>query len=57
MDEGSCRRLGLNHTTVARRIDALEKAVGARVLSRGAAGWELTDLGRQAFAAGEQIEG
>ncbi|GAA3723089.1 hypothetical protein GCM10022238_42080 [Gordonia hankookensis] len=27
------------------------------MLSRGAAGWELTDLGRQAFAAGEQIEG
>jgi DNA-binding transcriptional LysR family regulator len=49
--------LGLNHTTVARRIESLERAVGGRVLARGAAGWELTDRGRQAFAAAEQIEG
>ncbi|AZG45635.1 HTH-type transcriptional regulator DmlR [Gordonia insulae] len=49
--------LGLNHTTIARRIDGLEKALGGRALSRGAAGWELTDLGRQAFVAGEEVEG
>ncbi|GAB88739.1 LysR family transcriptional regulator [Gordonia rhizosphera] len=48
--------LGLNHTTIARRIDTLEQALGGRALTRGAAGWELTDLGRQAFVAGEQVE-
>ncbi|MFW0796527.1 LysR family transcriptional regulator [Gordonia sp. CPCC 205515] len=48
--------LDLNHTTVARRIESLEKSLGGRVLSRGAAGWELTELGRQAFAAAERIE-
>ncbi len=48
--------LGLNHTTVARRIESLERTMGGRALARGAGGWELTDLGRQAFAAAERIE-
>lgn len=48
--------LGLNHTTVSRRIAALEEAVGGRVLTRGASGWELTDLGREALGAAETIE-
>jgi DNA-binding transcriptional LysR family regulator len=43
--------LGLNHTTVSRRIAALEKALGGRVLARGSGGWELTDLGRRAADA------
>ena len=43
--------LGLNHTTVSRRIAALEKALAGRVLSRGSGGWELTDLGRRAVDA------
>lgn len=47
--------LGLNHTTVSRRIAALEKALGGHVLSRGAGGWELTDLGRRAADAAETI--
>ena len=37
--------LGLNHTTVARNITALERALGGRVLVRGADGWALTALG------------
>jgi DNA-binding transcriptional LysR family regulator len=48
--------LGLNHTTVSRRITALESALGGRVLSRGAGGWELTDLGRRAVRAAEDVE-
>ncbi|NLU82289.1 LysR family transcriptional regulator [Rhodococcus sp. HNM0569] len=48
--------LGLNHTTVARRIESLEHALGGRVVTRGAAGWELTELGRRAFASAEQVE-
>lgn len=48
--------LGLNHTTVSRRIAALEKALGGRVLSRAAGGWELTELGAQAVVVAEQVE-
>ncbi|ABK74898.1 LysR family transcriptional regulator [Mycolicibacterium smegmatis] len=48
--------LGINHTTISRRIAALEEALGGRVLTRGAGGWELTDLGRDALAAAETVE-
>jgi len=48
--------LGLNHTTIARRIGALEDALGGRVLARGAAGWVLTPLGEHAIAAAEGVE-
>lgn len=45
-----------NHTTVSRRIAALEKVLGGRVLSRTVGGWELTDLGRRAAQAAEGVE-
>nr|WP_082753815.1 LysR family transcriptional regulator [Mycobacterium sp. NAZ190054] len=48
--------LGINHTTISRRIAALERAVGGRVLARVAGGWELTELGREALAAAEAVE-
>ena len=48
--------LGLNHTTIARRIGALEDALGGRVLARGAAGWVLTPLGEHAITAAEGVE-
>ena len=48
--------LGLNHTTVSRRIAALEKTLAGRVLSRTVGGWELTELGRRAVLAAEEVE-
>ncbi|MGW9269900.1 LysR substrate-binding domain-containing protein [Microbacterium sp. NPDC055599] len=48
--------LGLDHTTVARRIAALEDAFGGRVVAQSASGWELTDLGRTAAETGGRIE-
>ncbi|HEX2246426.1 MAG TPA: LysR family transcriptional regulator, partial [Arthrobacter sp.] len=48
--------LGLNHTTVSRRISALEKTLGGRTLARTVGGWELTDLGRRAMRAAEDVE-
>lgn len=48
--------LGLNHTTISRRISALETALSGRVLSRTAGGWELTDLGTRAVRAAENVE-
>ncbi|CAA9266683.1 MAG: Transcriptional regulator, LysR family [uncultured Arthrobacter sp.] len=52
----AAQALGLNHTTVARRIAALEKALGGRVLARATSGWELTELGAQAVLVAEQVE-
>lgn len=48
--------LGINHTTISRRIAALEAAMGGRVLTKVAGGWELTDLGREALVAAETVE-
>lgn len=48
--------LGLNHTTISRRIAALEESIGGRVLARVGGAWELTELGREALAAAETVE-
>ncbi|WP_033294682.1 LysR family transcriptional regulator [Amycolatopsis jejuensis] len=48
--------LGLSHTTVARRIDSLERALGGRVLMRSTSGWDLTPLGRQALRTAERLD-
>lgn len=52
----AAQHLGLNHTTVARRIAALESQLDGRVLARDAGGWELTPLGSRALAAAEAVE-
>jgi DNA-binding transcriptional LysR family regulator len=43
----SARRLGVDHTTVARRIQALEKEIGTPLFTREASGHRLTEAGRQ----------
>ncbi|WP_417219516.1 LysR family transcriptional regulator [Arthrobacter sp.] len=48
--------LETTHTTVSRRISALDRQLGGRTLARTPAGWELTDLGRHALRAAESIE-
>lgn len=53
----AAENLELNHTTVSRRIAELEATLGGRVLTRTSGGLELTDLGHEALAAAEQIEG
>jgi DNA-binding transcriptional LysR family regulator len=52
----AARVLGLNHTTIARRIAALEEELGGRVLTRAGAGWILTPLGDRAVTAAESVE-
>lgn len=47
--------LGVNHSTVSRRIAALEDAMGGRMLVRGAGGWRATEAGERALAAAETI--
>lgn len=53
---GAAEALGVNHTTVSRRIAALEQSIGTRVLTRVGGGWELTDRGREVLAAAEAVE-
>lgn len=48
--------LETTHTTISRRIQALDKRLGGRTLERSPHGWELTELGRQAVAAAEGVE-
>lgn len=52
----AAEELGMNHTTISRRVAALEQSIGGRLLARSAGGWELTDLGREALAAAESVE-
>ncbi len=52
----AAEQLGINHTTISRRIAALEQAIGARVLVRVGDTWELTDRGREVLAAAEAVE-
>jgi DNA-binding transcriptional LysR family regulator len=44
---GAARELGTQHSTISRRIDALELALGARLVQRGAKGAVLTEAGRR----------
>ncbi|VTU26271.1 LysR family transcriptional regulator [Variovorax sp. PBL-E5] len=50
------RRLAVDHTTVARRIQALEKEVGTPLFSREADGHRLTEAGRRLQPQAEAME-
>jgi DNA-binding transcriptional LysR family regulator len=52
----AAQRLGVEHTTVARRVAALEKSVGRRLVDRTPQGWLLTDDGEEVVAHAEKIE-
>ncbi|MDM0078908.1 LysR family transcriptional regulator [Variovorax sp. J2P1-59] len=53
---GAARRLAVDHTTVARRIQALEKQVGTALFSREADGHRLTEAGRRLQPQVEAME-
>lgn len=53
---GAAALLGVDHTTVRRRIDRLEAALGVRLLDRGADGWELTAIGRDVAMRSAPLE-
>jgi DNA-binding transcriptional LysR family regulator len=42
---GAARRLGVNHTTVLRRLDALEAHLGSRLFDRQRRGYQPTEAG------------
>lgn len=52
----AARRLGVDHTTVARRIKALEQQVGQPLFLRTPQGYVLTEAGRHLLPAAEFME-
>jgi DNA-binding transcriptional LysR family regulator len=52
----AARALGVNHTTIARRIQALEKRLGVRLLQRRATGYVLTENGEELRREMEPIQ-
>jgi DNA-binding transcriptional LysR family regulator len=53
---GGAQKLGVNQTTCARRIAALESALGVRLFDRNPSGYALTDAGRALLSSAEAIE-
>lgn len=53
---GAARRLAVDHTTVARRIQALEKEVGTALFARESDGHRLTEAGRRLQPQVEAME-
>ena len=52
----TARRLGVDRTTVTRRIDNLERSAGERLFDRSGSGWVLTEAGRRMLPYAEAIE-
>jgi DNA-binding transcriptional LysR family regulator len=52
----AARRLEVSHSTISRRVAALEKALGCRLFDKTPHGWQLTDAGRRLYADALRIE-
>ena len=52
----AARRLGVEHTTVARRLQRLARDYGTPLLERERDGWTPTEAGRQLMAHAEAME-
>lgn len=53
---GAARAAGVEHTTVARRIDALEAALGTHLFDRFPKGWSLTAAGTALLPHARKVE-
>ncbi|CEA05760.1 LysR family transcriptional regulator [Pseudomonas saudimassiliensis] len=53
----AARRLGVDHTTVSRRLQALEKSLGVALFLRDTSGYTLTEAGRSLLPQVELMEG
>ena len=53
---GAARAIGVEHTTVARRIDALEAVLETRLFDRFAKGWSLTTTGSALLPYARSVE-
>ncbi len=52
----AAKRLGVNESTVARRIDRLEERLGARLVERTGSSLHTSEAGAQVLAAAERME-
>lgn len=52
---GAARQLGVNHTTVLRRLDALEDVLGARLFDRRRSGYSPTEAGEVVIAQARRM--
>ena len=52
---GAARTLGVNHTTVLRRLDALEAQLGARLFDRQRSGYQPTEAGQALLEQGRHM--
>ena len=53
---GAARRLGVNHSTVFRRVNAIEDGTGVRFFERLPSGYRMTEAGETALIHAERIE-
>ncbi|WP_191002145.1 LysR family transcriptional regulator [Cupriavidus pauculus] len=53
---GAARRMEVEHATVARRVAALEQAIGIVLVNRSARRWHLTEAGRDIAGAAEGMQ-
>ncbi len=53
---GAARGLGVEHTTVSRRIEAMETVLGVRLFDRFARGWALTEAGQGLLPQAQRVE-
>ena len=53
---GAARAMGVEHTTIGRRISALERSLGAPLVLRGPEGLQLTPLGERLSPLVEEVE-
>jgi len=53
---GAARSLSVNHTTVSRRIQALEERLGVRLFERLSSGWATTEAGEDMLASARRVE-
>ena len=52
---GAARKLGVNHTTVLRRLDALEEHLGTRLFDRHRNGYQPTEAGMMLLAVARRM--
>ena len=52
----AARSLGVNHTTVSRRVQALEREIGVQLFTRNNVGFELTEAGLQLQDIAHKVE-
>jgi len=52
----AARALGVEHTTVSRRIETLERVLSVRLFDRFARGWALTEAGKALLPQAQRVE-